>query len=100
VLAIHEHISIHNPIDTLSGLEWLQNCTLCRLRHSPQPVSVGRKKGYENQALQHITTNSDISYEFDFDFTTSFSVVPSNACIKVLNIMTHVRIYSLYQHGG
>jgi len=50
VLAIHEHISNHNPIDILSGLEGLQNRTLCRLSYSPQPVSVGRKKGYENQA--------------------------------------------------
>jgi hypothetical protein len=52
VLAIHEHISKHYPIDTLSGLEWLQNRTLRRLSHSPQPVSVGKKKGYENHALQ------------------------------------------------
>jgi hypothetical protein len=74
VLAIYEHISNHNPIDTFSSLEWLQNCTLSRLSHSPQTISVSRKKGYENQALQHITTNPDISYEFefDFDFTTSF----------------------------
>ena len=72
MLAIYEHVFNYNPIDALSDLEWLQNYTLCRLSHSSQPVSVGRKKGYENQALQHITTNSDISYEFDFDFTTSF----------------------------
>ena len=45
MLAIHEHISNHNPIDALSGLEWLQSCDLCRLSHSPQPVSVGRKNG-------------------------------------------------------
>jgi hypothetical protein len=74
VLAIHKHIFNHNPIDTLSGLEWLQNYTLCRLSHSPQPVSVGRKKVMRTKTLQHITTNPDISYEFDFDFdfTTSF----------------------------
>jgi hypothetical protein len=73
VLAIHEHIFNHNPIETLSGLEWLQNYTLCRLSHSPQPVSVG-KKVMRTKALQHITTNPDISYEFDFDFTTSFQL--------------------------
>ena len=72
MLVIHEHIFNHNTIDTLSCLEWLQNCTLYMLSHSPEPVSVGRKKGYENQALQYITTNPDISYEFDFEFTTSF----------------------------
>jgi hypothetical protein len=72
VLAIHEHISNHNPIETLSSLEWLQNCALCRLSDSPHPVSVGRKKGYENQSFTTNTTNPDISYEFDFDFTTLF----------------------------
>jgi hypothetical protein len=74
VLAIHEHISNHNLIEILSGLEWLQNCTICRLIHSPQVVGVGRKKVMRTKVLQHITTNPDISYKFDFDFITSFQL--------------------------